>query len=108
MFEFTRLHIMLLATTIAFPLGAWLGPKIRDWFLGVPAGVRAGMKAAEAGLLAKLKDEEAVLVADFHKAVGITPPVPEPPVVPTPVVVPPPSPVVTPLTEVPPVPPVTP
>lgn len=69
--EITHLHTLVGGAIVFSGLGAWLGPKLRAWWFGIPASVQATVKTVEASLVARLKSEEAAVVNSFHTANGL-------------------------------------
>lgn len=86
--EITHLETLLFAAVVFFPLGVWLGPKVLDWWNGVPKSARTAMKTLEGSVFAELKAVEADTLNHIHHTLGLPAPIPVAPVVPAPVVVP--------------------
>jgi hypothetical protein len=73
---------------LGFLLGCWLGPRLRDWWKGVPAPLRNAMTGIEATALATMHKEMQRVVDDakaavMHPTIPTTlPTTPNPPVTP--------------------------
>lgn len=74
----THLHTFLVTAVVFFIAGAYLYPKIRAYFLGIPSNVTAGLATVEKDLAAKVKAAEADVISKFHVTLGVATAAPTP------------------------------
>lgn len=67
--------VIIVTLAVVFVTGVVLSQRVKDWFAGVPAHVRADLSAVEASVLGRIKAAQSAVLAELKGKIVLPTPV---------------------------------